>query len=357
MPLLSIVIPSHNDHETLPRLLDSVLEQSLKDVEVIIVDDCSETSCAQLVDEYAQKGLTISLIRNEVKQYTKDARLTGVKAARGEFITCADADDWFYGQTNLEDMLALIINEKADILHFQTCLTFSDVPNLEPVGFYEFARPYIGLLEGQDIFAFYAAHEMPGHTVWGKIYRSDLWQRIFAIAHSIQAPHYREDLLLYTLLVFHAKRYLGVNKPAYVHLQHRTQHIRWGRGGLVGALTIQNMLRNCIPYLSANGCPEIILNDAVKSLKSLLHYNLKIYARYVQNSYGAQLPKEELDFLLSYEPMLEKYLEAMTVGYACAVEQADFSLRQIKRDTAYYRKIKKALLFPFKALYRIIFSR
>ncbi|MCB6543605.1 glycosyltransferase [Desulfovibrio desulfuricans] len=60
MPELSLIVPHHNHLQCLPHLLDSVLAQDFKDIEVVLVDDCSDEPCLPLVEAYRTKGLNIT---------------------------------------------------------------------------------------------------------------------------------------------------------------------------------------------------------------------------------------------------------------------------------------------------------
>jgi hypothetical protein len=87
---------------TLPRLLDSILVQSFKDLEVLLVDDCSDEPCGPVVQTYRGKGLEIVLLEHGERIYTMQARLTGIAAARGKIIGFADADDILWGKEELK---------------------------------------------------------------------------------------------------------------------------------------------------------------------------------------------------------------------------------------------------------------
>lgn len=91
--LLSVVIPVYRTEQTLQRCVESVLNQDVDDMEVILVDDGSPDNCPQLCDEWAEKDNHIKVI-HKTNGGLSDARNAGIDIAKGEYITFVDSDDW-----------------------------------------------------------------------------------------------------------------------------------------------------------------------------------------------------------------------------------------------------------------------
>lgn len=102
---LSIVIPVYRTHDTLARCIDSILQQSFTDYEIILVDDGSPDYCPILCDKYAQKYQNIQVIHKR-NGGLSDARNAGIQEAKGEYITFIDSDDAIQ-----ENTLQLLIKE------------------------------------------------------------------------------------------------------------------------------------------------------------------------------------------------------------------------------------------------------
>lgn len=93
-PLVSVIIPVYNRECTLKRAIDSVLNQTYKNIELIIVDDASTDSSLQLAQEYLKDGVKILTLPQNVG--AAEARNRGMKVAEGEYIAFQDSDDeWF----------------------------------------------------------------------------------------------------------------------------------------------------------------------------------------------------------------------------------------------------------------------
>lgn len=93
-PKISVIIPVYNVEPYLRQCLDSVVNQTLKDIEIICIDDCSTDNSLEILKEYAQKDGRIVLIHMEVNQGAYVARNKGLEVASGEYIGFVDPDDY-----------------------------------------------------------------------------------------------------------------------------------------------------------------------------------------------------------------------------------------------------------------------
>ena len=95
---LSIIIPVYQTQDTIDRCIESILQQSFTDYEIILVDDGSDYECSQFCDKYPQKDRRITTIHKE-NGGLSDARNTGIKHSKGEYITFIDSDDAIQNDT------------------------------------------------------------------------------------------------------------------------------------------------------------------------------------------------------------------------------------------------------------------
>jgi len=110
--LISIIIPVYNVEKYLHQCVNSILNQTYKNIEIILVNDGSKDNSGKICDEYASKDLRVKVIHKE-NQGLGFARNSGLDIAKGKYVTFIDSDD--YADPDLvETLYKNIINENAD---------------------------------------------------------------------------------------------------------------------------------------------------------------------------------------------------------------------------------------------------
>lgn len=114
MPRVSVIAPVYGVEQYIHQFMESVLAQTYKDFEFIVVDDGSPDNCPRILDEYAETDSRIRVIHQKNGGVAK-ARNTGIDAATGEYVYIVDSDDWL--QTNALEVLIRDADEtKADVI-------------------------------------------------------------------------------------------------------------------------------------------------------------------------------------------------------------------------------------------------
>lgn len=91
--MISIILPTYNMEEYLAECLDSIVNQTYKDLEIICVNDASTDNSVVIMQEYAKKDSRIKIINNERNRGLGGARNAGFEVAQGEYVMCVDTDD------------------------------------------------------------------------------------------------------------------------------------------------------------------------------------------------------------------------------------------------------------------------
>ena len=91
---LSVIVPVYGVEETLRRCAESILGQSFRDLQLILVDDCSPDRCPQICDELAAKDMRVVVRHHKQNGGLSAARNTGLARAKGEYVTFVDSDDY-----------------------------------------------------------------------------------------------------------------------------------------------------------------------------------------------------------------------------------------------------------------------
>lgn len=128
IPKVSVVIPVYKVEPYLRRCVDSVLAQTLSDLEIILVDDGSPDRCPEICDEYASKYENIQAIHKQ-NGGLASARNAGMKVATGQYLFFLDSDDWLDAD-GLERLCLCAEKHQVDFVRYR--LFRSGWPGLEP---------------------------------------------------------------------------------------------------------------------------------------------------------------------------------------------------------------------------------
>lgn len=111
-PLLSIIVPIYNKQEYLKECIESVIEQTYRPVELILIDDCSKDSSREIVNKYVEKFFWVKGIFLDKNVGVSCARNIGANVANGDYITFLDADDFYYNPMKLQNEMNILLNER-----------------------------------------------------------------------------------------------------------------------------------------------------------------------------------------------------------------------------------------------------
>ena len=131
MAKISVIIPVYNEEKHLEECLNSIINQTLKDIEIIIINDCSTDNTKNIIDKYLLKYPNIKVINNEVNKGVGACRNIGISISKGDYISFIDSDDYIHPNMLL-NMYNAAINTDSDIVETgiafvqNTILKFAD---------------------------------------------------------------------------------------------------------------------------------------------------------------------------------------------------------------------------------------
>ena len=111
--LVSIIVPIYKVEPYLQRCLDSIVNQTHTNLDIILVDDGSPDNCAKICDEYAAKDKRITVIHKQ-NGGLSDARNAGLDISKGEYVSFVDSDDWI-ANTYIEQLLKAVKDNNAEV--------------------------------------------------------------------------------------------------------------------------------------------------------------------------------------------------------------------------------------------------
>lgn len=170
--LISVIVPVYKVEDYLSRCVDSILAQTYRNLEIILVDDGSPDNCGRICDDYAHRDPRIRVI-HKVNGGLSSARNAGLDTARGEYIAFVDSDDWIEPEM-YETMLALAIREDVPLV----CAGRYDVES-------ETGERKLGLcpvktevITGEETARRIFTWEGMDSAAWDKLYRRKLFDSI-----------------------------------------------------------------------------------------------------------------------------------------------------------------------------------
>lgn len=126
----SIIIPAYQAGLYLEKCIKSVLDQTWKDLEIILVDDGSTDSTPELCDSFSKEHANVHVIHQENRGLS-EARNTGINAAVGDYILFLDSDDFWNNNDALLQLADRLNNSQADVLNFSYLKYYEDTDELE----------------------------------------------------------------------------------------------------------------------------------------------------------------------------------------------------------------------------------
>lgn len=204
MPKVSIILPVYNAGNSVSRMIETILNQTFRDWELIVVDDGSTDKTSEIINSYAHNDDRINVVRKE-NGGVASARQAGLDIAQGEYIIHADADDYIE-ETMLKEMLSKAESENADV-----CISDYFV---DSSGCSRYCKQTVNVTDQLDyLYSIYSGKNLG--SLWHKLIRREVINKneIF-FADGID---YCEDLLFLTKLFHSGNLKISYLPRAYYH--------------------------------------------------------------------------------------------------------------------------------------------
>lgn len=305
-PLLSVIVPVYNVEKYLKRCLESILVQSWNDYEIILVDDGSTDSSAQICDLYAEKYEMIRVIHKENKGLS-DTRNRGIEEASGEYVYFPDSDDWLEPNTFSE--LSDVIEELTyDIISFNREFVTSEEDKLIS------AKSRIQKLSGkQALLEMLKQSDVTGFAN-DKIYRKKLF-----LDNDIEFPvgKYYEDLGTNYKLFLTATKVYVTNQKYYHYLITNPDSITqsWNEQklqdmfGFYREIYYSPLIREKFEELEIEILQAFYINGLIHILSSLYKSNISAQYSDIEKDIKQEIVKNSLGVTkLLNQPNKIKYL-------------------------------------------------
>lgn len=309
-PLVSIIVPAYNVEKYIACCLDSILQQTYNNIEIIIVNDGSTDHTLEVAQQYQNNDTRITLI-DQQNCGVSESRNTALKCAKGDYILFVDADDWIDINT------IQICIEQAEAEHADVCFFAyqSEFPNRSDIRtLYSENRIFIGKecrgLQRRIIGPINEELCMPQRldsygTIWAKLYRKELLKDLFF--EDLNKVGSAEDTLFNSFVFLRVKRAIYINQPFY--------HYRRNNDASVTKRFRSNLLQQW-SYLFAEMSKSVQTAEAEEALLnriaiSLFGLDLNIYAADIAWKEKIKLISECLShplYIKAYQQLKYSYL-------------------------------------------------
>lgn len=286
-PLVSIIVPTHNNEATIVRTLNSVIEQTLADIEVLVIDDASDDTTVDICQEIADTDSRIKVFPQTENKSALQTRRIGVQESSGSYVMFCDSDDELEPHA-AETAVGFARGGHYDIVHFGT--TIVSTTGSKHSDWERALAPFGTELFGDEILL-QSPFGTPGARinggVWNKLYEKKLLERAWqAIPSDLSLPR-AQDVFQTFLLLSTARRYGGLDTPLYRY--------NFGAGKSGNAADIQSFrhflasaqtydaVRKLVSSPDWNGPEQLDTEELVTRLKSQFIEN--------QLRYWLRLPK------------------------------------------------------------------
>lgn len=231
---VSIIIPVYNVQEYLSECLDSVISQTIKNKEIIIVNDGSTDNCSQILEEYKIKFPELIII-NQENRGISETRNAGLNAATGEYIAFVDSDD-FIEACMFERMYNAAKREKSDVVMCNYIL-YDEKCHEQNGGKYIIeGNSEEGYIDRTKSLKKFLTNDIKGY-VWNKLFRRELFND-----HKILFPDFKvcEDTPVVFLLLAHSHKIFLLKEPLYYYRQREASLTK-----IFSIKSMEDMLKGC----------------------------------------------------------------------------------------------------------------
>ena len=316
---ISLVIPVYNAEKYLEKCLKSVITQTLKEIEIIIVNDGSKDKSLNIINDFFKKDKRIIIINKKNNEGVSKARNSALKIAKGEYILNIDSDDWIE-DNYCEEIYEMAINNNLDIVVTDIFVEGKKQQYLKDLDIK--SKDFITSKEYLEIFF---KENLLGYT-WNKLMRKKLYKDI-TYPENISLF---EDIIVTSKLIKNAKKIGKINKAYYHYMENPTSISR-----------------------KLNFSKIIDTYNCFKELKFIFSNEKNIY------SYIEEQELYALIMVIVNSPIYKKNVEYTAIleyllncVKKVSVSKTDFRDNRNKRIQYFYYRILK--LFPNRKLLKVV---
>ena len=304
MPKVSVIVPVYNGERHIGKCLDNLINQTFKDIEIVVVNDGSSDNSKKIVEDYVNLDNRIKLINFDVNKGLYEARLSGFEAASSEYICSCDSDD-YYSYNSIELMYNKAVETNADIVQSKMICLYDNNIKIES----HFNKISYSILENDNILDF-LFEESRNWSMCGKLIKKDIFN--LCLTSHIRNIHIitNEDLLIFLPIAYYSKKQVSIKRAIYYYdVKSETSsqilgNIKKDKKRLDDILTVFNEVKKFL--LKNNLYDKYKVYNSKRLIRDFLYYfEYFTYSKDVRTEYLNKFISLENDFIRYID---EKYI-------------------------------------------------
>lgn len=212
--LVSVIVAAYNIEQYLPRCLDSLLAQTYRPLEIIVVDDGSADSTPSICDKYAAENENVKVVHRENGGLSA-ARNTGLESASGDFVGFVDGDDWVEPRM-YEEMLMACLKADAQIATCSYKQIGEGICEVNATG----DTLELSMKEAVELFVYGDPKYRISNSVWSKLFARDIIKDLRFVEGKSS-----EDIIYTTWALTRASKCVLLDVPYYNYVIDRSDSI------------------------------------------------------------------------------------------------------------------------------------
>lgn len=290
-PLLSVIVPVYNVEKYVIRCIDSIIAQTYKNLQIILIDDGSPDACGMICDEYTKKDVRIITVHQK-NEGLSGARNNGLLFAKGSLISFVDSDDWLH-----PDMYSTLIDlmQKYNLDMARCSAIGTDgvnekriLPNSHAVN---------KVITGKKIFELYFT-EFLCKVVWNAVYKREIVQGILSPERCHSQDNYVSGRYLYR-----CTRMMLIDRPLYYYFENPTSTTHGGNKRFLDICICTKKLKDDLIEIENMRNQEYIQKLNRKLAREIYHFIREDSDTYHVSGICRELKK----FMDNYLDLLRKF--------------------------------------------------
>ncbi|MCR2823822.1 glycosyltransferase family 2 protein [Lederbergia panacisoli] len=284
---ISVIVPVYNVEEYLPKCIESIINQTYTNLEIILVNDGSTDKCGEICNHYELVDKRIQVIHKK-NGGLSDARNEGLNAATGKYINFIDSDDYIHKEY-YEALINLMVENNADITQCQFIKVYerNETKYNNDTNNDDINKDAIVLNNIEALNNLYNNNYVPTVVAWNKLYKKEL----FADIRFPKGKIHEDEFTMYKLL-FSSKKVAITPKGLYYYLQRGNSIM--GENFNPKRLNILEAYSNQIEFYSKKKLFDLKLKAVLKQESNLRNLMRKTLNSNLDNK------RELFDYLINY---------------------------------------------------------